>query len=151
MSSDLIYLDMNIYNRPFDDQKQLRIRLETIACQIIFQLVQEQKVELAWPFMIEYENSLNPFPERRDEIMLLSQMARHIIEPSEIILQFSEKFEKIGVKNKDAVHLSCAEVFGCDFFITSDDKVINKAKTLSLKVDVCNPVDFIQEVKDYEK
>ena len=63
-------------------------------------------------------------------------------------MQFSEKFEKIGVKNKDAVHLSCSEVFGCDFFITSDDKVINKVKTLSLKVDVCNPVDFIQEVKD---
>ncbi len=26
-----IYLDINIYNRPFDDQSQVRIRLETIA------------------------------------------------------------------------------------------------------------------------
>jgi len=42
MSNNLVYLDMNVYNRPFDDQTQWRIKLESLASQIIFQLAQEQ-------------------------------------------------------------------------------------------------------------
>lgn len=30
-----IYCDMNIYNRSFDDQKQFRIRLETIGLSLV--------------------------------------------------------------------------------------------------------------------
>ena len=30
-----LYLDMNIYNRIFDDQNQIRIRFETMAIDII--------------------------------------------------------------------------------------------------------------------
>lgn len=35
-----LYLDVNIYNRPFDDQIEARIRLETIA---IFSILQKIK------------------------------------------------------------------------------------------------------------
>jgi len=35
------YLDMNIYNRPFDDQSQMRIRLETMAITMIFTLIEK--------------------------------------------------------------------------------------------------------------
>jgi len=33
----------------------------------------------------------------------------------------------------DAVHLACAEIFDCDFFVTWDDKLIKKANSLNLK------------------
>ncbi len=55
-----LYCDMNIYNRCFDDQSQLRIRLETAAIEGIFELVEEGAFELVWSFMLDYENSRNP-------------------------------------------------------------------------------------------
>lgn len=41
MNIEWLYLDMNIYNRPFDDQRQARVRLETLACQMMFELIQQ--------------------------------------------------------------------------------------------------------------
>lgn len=56
-----IYFDMNIYNRIFDDQRQMRIRFESMAIDILFELVEKGKYELMWSFILEYENSKNPF------------------------------------------------------------------------------------------
>ena len=36
-----LYLDMNIYKRPFDDQRQMRIRLEAVAITMIFALIED--------------------------------------------------------------------------------------------------------------
>ncbi len=38
-----IYFDMNIYNRVFDDQTQMRIRFESMAIDILFELVEKKK------------------------------------------------------------------------------------------------------------
>lgn len=43
-----IYLDMNIYNRVFDDQSQLRIKFETMAIDIIFELIEKEQYQLCW-------------------------------------------------------------------------------------------------------
>jgi len=51
-----IYFDMNIYNRPFDDQSQVRIRLETIAIFSILQKIKNKELTLLWSFMIEPES-----------------------------------------------------------------------------------------------
>jgi len=48
---------MNIYNRCFDDQSQLRIRLETAAIEGIFELAEGGASELVWSFMLDYEHS----------------------------------------------------------------------------------------------
>jgi len=45
-----------------------------------------------------------------------------------------------GLKKMDAAHIACAIYAGCDYFITTDDKI------LSLKderIKVINPVDFV--------
>ena len=60
-----VYLDMNIYNRPFDDQSQIRIKLETIAVFAILQMVKMGKLKLVWSFILDYENSLNPYDDIR--------------------------------------------------------------------------------------
>ena len=70
-----IYLDMNIYNRPFDDQSQIRVRLETIAVFEILQMVKSGSLLLVWSFMLEYENSLNPYDDIRIEIESVFSLA----------------------------------------------------------------------------
>jgi hypothetical protein len=63
-----IYLDNCCFNRPYDDQTQLRIYLETQAKLYIQALVYENKIELAWSFMLKFENSRNLFSGKREAI-----------------------------------------------------------------------------------
>ena len=63
-------------------------------------------------------------------------------ENDEIILS-AEGYMKKGLKSKDALHVACAVKAKCDYFLTTDDKLIN---TLSndTKIKVLNPLTFIQ-------
>lgn len=56
-----VYLDNCCFNRPFDDQKQIRIRLETEAKLEIQQKILQNKIELAWSYILDFENEMNPF------------------------------------------------------------------------------------------
>ena len=140
-----LYLDMCVYNRPFDDQSDLRVKLETVACQMILEKIQKNEVELIWSFMLEFENELNPFTERKSEIALLARLAGHIVEPSQNILDKAEEIEKYGIKGNDAVHLACALVSDCGYFVTCDDKIIQRSGSLDLGIFVCNPLEFIRK------
>ena len=61
----LIYLDNCSFNRPFDDQKQIRIRIETEAKLYIQENIVSGKFQLAWSYILEFENEANPFPEKK--------------------------------------------------------------------------------------
>lgn len=137
-----LYLDVNIYNRPFDDQSQVRIKLETIAIFSIFKGIKEGSLKLVWSFMIDYENYLNPHDDVKEEVQLASSMAKNYITADEQILRTARIFEDKGIKARDAIHLSCATYENIDYFITCDDRLIKKASTLNLKFDIINPVDF---------
>lgn len=50
-----LYLDTNIYKRPFDDQRQMRIRLETVAITMIFALIDYGQLSARWSFVLDYE------------------------------------------------------------------------------------------------
>jgi len=64
----LIYLDNCCFNRPFDDQKQIRIRIETEAKLFIQGEIITGKFSLAWSYILDYENAANPFNERKETI-----------------------------------------------------------------------------------
>ncbi len=60
-----IYLDNCCYNRPFDDQTQMKIHLETQAKLYIQAQIREGKYDLVWSYILDYENSKNPYPACR--------------------------------------------------------------------------------------
>ena len=68
-----IYLDNCCFNRPYDDQSNIRIRLETEAKSYIQNLIKEGKVRLVWSYILDFENAQNPFEERR---LRIKKMAR---------------------------------------------------------------------------
>lgn len=147
-----IYLDMNIYNRVFDDQSQLRIKFETMAIDIIFELIEKEQYQLCWSFMLDDENNKNPFLYRRNSIKTISNICKINIEPNDEILNLA-KFIMINsnTKPKDALHLACAVYFKCDYFITCDDKFIKtiiknteKIKDVIGKTKLMNPIDFVR-------
>jgi hypothetical protein len=62
----LLYLDNCCFNRPFDNQKQIRIRIETEAKLYIQENIVLGQFKLAWSYMLDYENNANPYSERKN-------------------------------------------------------------------------------------
>ncbi len=146
-----LYLDMNIYKRPFDDQRQMRIRLETVAITMIFALIDDGQLSACWSFVLDYENSRDPVPERREFVQYLSRCCETTIEPDESIRELARRLsETHQIRGRDALHLAIAETSGCDNLVTCDDRLVRQGQRLKeqgvIAVHVISPVDFMQEV-----
>ena len=63
-----VYLDNCCFNRPYDNQNQLSIKLETEAKLSIQEMIKDKKLFLLWSFMLDYENSANTGKSKRDSI-----------------------------------------------------------------------------------
>ena len=63
-----IYLDNCCLNRPFDNQLDIKIRLETEAKLYIQYLIKKKKLQIVWSYILDFENSKNPFEERKQQI-----------------------------------------------------------------------------------
>lgn len=142
-----IYCDMNIYNRCFDDQGQLKIRLETSAIESLFSLIEEGRFTCLWSFILDYENKLNPFKERKRVVNVMSCICKESVIPSQRIIEISkELIKRTNVSHRDALHLASAEVGNCKYFVTCDDRLIKKVKTgkPGLKIKPINPIDLVR-------
>jgi len=93
----ILYLDNCCFNRPFDDQVQIRIRLETEAKLVIQEKIKEGTYSLAWSYILDYENSKNPFPERKESIDKWQIYASSDTEEDELILEIAEKLLLIAI------------------------------------------------------
>lgn len=139
---------MNIYNRPFDDQAQVKIKLETIAIFAIFSMVKALKMNLVWSFILDYENSLNPSQDIRTEIEMVSLLASEHVEADEDIRNNAKEYERKGIKARDALHLASALKSGAEYFITCDDKILKRGNSLGLDLKIINPIDFLRDVEE---
>ncbi len=88
-------MDTIAYSRPFDDQAQPKIFLETQAAVIILQMVEAKAVELISSSVLEYENSRNPYPIKQEAMNRYLQLAALRQEVSEVIRQRAEELEKM--------------------------------------------------------
>ena len=92
-----IYLDVCCLNRPFDDQTQSRIRLETEAITSILTRCQNRDWELISSTALSSEIAQTPSPTRREQVresLLIAQTK--IIVNREIILH-SNFFKQFGL------------------------------------------------------
>lgn len=140
-----IYLDNCCFNRPFDDQSQLRILLESEAKLRIQENIRLGTFELIWSYILDYENSQNPFRERREQIIKWRTYSDKDIEESEEVLNIASMIMKHGIKKMDSLHLACAIKANTDYFLTTDDGIIKKAKYIK-NIQIVDPIGFIKEV-----
>jgi predicted nucleic acid-binding protein len=139
-----IYLDNCCYNRPFDDQSDIVVRLEAEAKLFIQQKVKENALELVWSFILDYENSKNPFEDRRERISLWRDLSIDDCILSEFIKNKAKELEDtLGLKQMDAAHIACALEKKADYFITTDRKILKKQIE---DISIVNPTIFVQEI-----
>ena len=143
-----VYLDNCCYNRPYDDQTQLRISLESQAKLNIQTRIKNGEIELATSYMTSFENSENPYEMRRNIILDFQERNNtvHLSKDSdEAVNKKALEREATGVKHKDACHIACAIYTESDYLITTDDRLL-KYKTDEIRI--VNPIEFIQETEE---
>ncbi len=137
-----IYLDMCCFNRPYDSQTAARIKLETEAKLYIQSAVLDGKLALVWSFMLDYENSANPYPDHREAIAEWKTLSKHYIPALDSIRERGATITtNTGIKSKDALHVACAVEAECDYFLTTDRTLLKKAQSLP-EIKTVNPIDF---------
>jgi hypothetical protein len=142
-----LYLDNCCFNRPFDNQTQLKIKLETEAKLAIQAGIKRGDFELGWSYILDFENDNNPQIERIIEIEKWKAIASFdVIENDNILLKMNN-LVKLGLKPLDSLHLSCAIDSECDYFLTVDKGVIKKSHLVS-DIKIITPIDFVMKMEE---
>lgn len=137
-----VYLDNCAFNRPFDDQLQIRIRLESDAKLYLQAKIKQHQIDLIWSYILDFENEQNPFEERQRAIAKWKVRAVIDIEETSSLLATADTLVQIGLSAKDALHVACAIEGQADYFVTTDDKLIKKLATFRA-IKAINPVDLV--------
>lgn len=139
-----VYLDNCCYNRPYDDQTQFRIYLEAQAKIFIQDMIRNNEVELVSSYMMIYESSFNPSETKRISIRkFMEDYSDFFVDGSykETAELLANDIRKTGVKSADSLHIACAIIANCDYFITTDDRLL-KYKSNDIKI--VTPISFLE-------
>jgi predicted nucleic acid-binding protein len=119
-------LDNCTFNRSFDDQNQLKIKLETEAKLYIQQGIIKGIYELIWSYILEYENDQNRFDDRRNSIYEWKSIAKIYCVENEQIIEYATNLQlQSNIRTKDALHIACSVYTHADYFITTDKQLYN--------------------------
>jgi len=132
----LIYLDMCCLKRPFDDQSQPRIRVESEAVLSIL-AVESSDCRFVRSSALLLENSRNPVKERAARVngWLTSET---VSSPDPKAMEDrTAALMRMGLKSFDALHVACAEQAGADYFATCDGRLLKMAKRHKSLIKVC--------------
>ncbi len=134
-----------MFNRPFDNQTDFKILLESEAKLKIQEHIRLSLYDLVWSYILDYENSKNPFRERREQIGKWKKYASIDIDASGDVIQLAKSLNRMGLKNFDALHIACAISAKADYFLTTDKGILKKSQMVS-DIQIKDPIDFIREV-----
>jgi predicted nucleic acid-binding protein len=139
-----IYLDNCCYNRPFDNQKDAAIAREAQAKLFIQSLVRYHAVELAYSLISLQEIADSPFEENSRAIAdFIEAHALHYVggDSARAAIPLTREIMLTGIKLKDAAHVACAIVAQCDYFLTTDKRLLKYADK---RIKLANPVEFVR-------
>ena len=139
-----IYMDNCCFNRPFDDQSQIRIRIETEAKLRIQEEIRSGKIQLVWSYLLDYENNKNPYIERKVRINGWKKYSIQDVEEDIEIIKTATTLNQIGIGKIDSLHIACAGFSKCDYFLTTDDKILRRAVNVDF-IRINDPIGFIKE------
>ena len=145
-----VYLDNCCYNRPYDDQSQVRISLESQAKLEIQARIKDGRIKLVTSYMTEYENAQNPIESRRKNIAQFQKENENVYVKSTAVeknLNMIEDVESTGIKHKDAIHIVCAKLAEADYLVSTDDRLL-KYQTNDLQL--VTPIEFLNKWEEIE-
>lgn len=139
----IIYLDTNVWSRPFDRPSK-RIIEETIAFFGILERAFKGELKIVSSVVLEAE--ISNIDDRDKKVATERLMA--MFSSKKVYTISSSKVREIkestGLKLPDAAHLACAIEAECKYFITCDEEIVKRGKDLEqlYGLKIYNPVKF---------
>jgi len=145
MSTKRVYLDVCALSRPFDDQTQARIRLETEAVNLILSQARLGALRLMHSAAHRVEIAdLTDIEERQALEKLLAEIGTRPPGNWRNARRRAEELTQQNFGPADATHLALAEQLQADF-VSTDDRLLKRARRARLKVWVGSPVEFCEK------
>lgn len=143
-----VYLDICCPKRPFDDQSQPRIAVESAAVVAPLVAAERGMIELLRSAAHDLENAADPDAERRAALAAWLQAAPP---PAPVTPEINARFatfRSAGPGQMDALHLAWAEHLRADARLTTDDRFIARASPLTHTphVRAINPATLTEEL-----
>lgn len=125
------------------------MRLEAEAVLSILEMAEAGELEIIGSDIIDDELSQMPDNERREKVELFLALASSQVALTLAIEQRAIELQKWNIAPLDALHLASAESARADYFLTTDDDLLRRAKRAGLKVKIENPAKWlIQQTTD---
>jgi predicted nucleic acid-binding protein len=143
-------LDLCCFNRPFDDQTQLLVRLQTEAKLAVQESIRNRNHTLIWSGILDLENADNPDSERQVAIAEWKILAEVDVVTTAVVEQLASTLAGNGLKPMDALHIASAIEAGAGYFLTTDKQILRKMEG-DKRIQVLDPVDFIRETETVDE
>ena len=125
--SDIVYLDLCCFKRPFDDAAMERVRREAEAVAAILDAAQAGTFQLVRSPAHDFENERNPREDRRLATRLWLEAATASVTASAAAAARARELSALGFRSLDALHLAFAEQSAARWFVTTDDQLLKRA------------------------
>ncbi len=141
----IVYLDNCAIQRPLDVRNQLRIAAEADAIITVLESVLSRKIELVTSATLRAESALARFPHRKRFAQYVLNLATKE-GPSQVDMRLHVRdYIHQGIKMFDALHLASAVVVQADYFCTTDDKLLRRARKVNTEAThVVTPAELVQ-------
>jgi predicted nucleic acid-binding protein len=149
-----VYLDTNVYCRPFDDQSDRRIRKESDTfIEIADAALRGQIVIVSSDYVkFEIERIVDPLKKKDIKGFERTLASVNLVSGKQII-SLARKFSaKCGLNPLDALHVSAACLGRVDWFLTCDDEILQKGRCIEelvteegYRLKVRNPINYLEE------
>ncbi|MHB8336551.1 MAG: PIN domain-containing protein [Ignavibacteriaceae bacterium] len=140
-----LYIDLCVYNRPFDFQGHDRIALESNAFIYLLQKIEKGDYSLLVSDALYFENNKNPNEQKKRYVFSYFKLAKENIKIEVVDISRAKELVKLGFTEMDALHIAVSEKSKADYFITCDDRIVRlyKKHILLIRIKIMNILEFI--------
>ena len=157
----LIYLDTNVYSRPFDDQTQIDIQEEADAFLEIIAEVGAERLTLVSSDILTFEIQNILSEEKRANVKGYLELCDKHIESSKEVVNLGKRIQSdCHIRARDALHIASAILGQARYFLSCDRRVTEMrqarcyrrlAKFLRVGYfSAMNPILFVEKIKKGE-
>ena len=100
---------------------------------------------MVWSYILDYENNKNPYSDRKVQISNWKKYAIEDIEENSDVIEQANFLNQFGLQKIDSLHIACAITAKCDYYLTTDDNILNKSNKIA-GIKIADPIEFIKEV-----
>jgi hypothetical protein len=157
----LIYLDTNVYSRPFDNQTQSTIQTEADALLTIIEAVKAEQLSLLSSNILLFEVHHIFNEEKRTKVMEYISLCTQHIESSDEILKLGKQLQsKCHTRARDALNIASAIVGNARYCLSCDNTVTHMEHARCYRrlgksfrqtyFSVMNPIRFVERFEKGE-